>query len=380
MCCDLGRAEILAIAVANAITHAEPEVVPEVYQPLVGASTATQLAYIADTLRPKQKMIFHIDEIDVYRGSSTGPPAAAFYELWCILFDLQKAGHYVYLSGRSPEMYQMGLGSYQYDSPPLTSPMGSELWLLVLDMLDLSNITKLLTLELDNLVPLQKDLAELSELVLKTTAGVPRLIWFAIDFIRQRLEFKQALEALMNDLDGKPFVDFMLSRPGGAELITPYRLLLDSSDKKNKRRARFYLQLVTWSLLKVPIPASAKIIGAQKLGYEESMSIIEILRDLSIHVSRVYERPMTVHRENNEALTLLELVAGRYCLLCCCFFLTFSFVGRYKKPHQRPKPFFCVDLPWSHRDSAGNNPSGNRAVAYLLGIQFSTFGCRWLRA
>lgn len=299
------RAAILGKAIARAIIR-DGQVAKDKFKQLIGKSAAIPLPRIVDALVPDRSLLLHIDELDLY-GGYYEDAAEAFYDLWTKLAELQPYQHLIYLSGRSAAMYQMGCGLFANHVPPLLSPRGSAIWLLVLDMFSAEHTKQIIDTEL---LELNEDVkAHLSAALFQLSAGVPRLITYAISFIKHIPRNKLQWQDLEKKLNSSRFLKHILQLPGGRDAIKPYARLKNDANQTNQRRAKLYLKLATWALLRCPIPIDLTISNCH-YGYETRTSILQVMRDLSMYVSRVVDTSGAMSPSRPRNLEYLDIIAG----------------------------------------------------------------------
>lgn len=101
-----------------------------------------------------------------------------FYEFWKIITPILQRGHFVYCSGRSTILLNLGQG--KYNSQSYSSPTRTEA--ILFDTLKENHIESIISQKfaqhLDQTI--QKNLAEI---IFRRTGGVPRFVAYAMDYL-----------------------------------------------------------------------------------------------------------------------------------------------------------------------------------------------------
>lgn len=299
----------------------------------------TLLEDLIDTLiGEKTILFFHFDEIDLWQ-SHAGDAPRSFYHLWAaIILEIQRLGHVIYCSGRSPYLFLVGKQYFKHRSEEqgglLTSPEKGEVIHITLPPFTKENILTLLDHQqikrnLESFPPRKEHMLNIdkkakdstAESILKLTAGVPRLVSFAIEYLSLLSEkfFPAALEQkkIEKKLTGKPFTEWAGKR-GPAE-VAPYKETLPA------KWDMLYLDFIVIAALRIPISPDLKL-TIPELGLKDEPAL-EILQRLCLYVTKDNESMFVIYPQvvlNLLAWTPPQNQKERTNVFLSCAYTTFS--------------------------------------------------------
>jgi len=127
-------------------------------------------------------------------------------------------------------------------------------------------------------IPLHR-LDDILDAAVTATCGIPSIVTFAIRYLKYCFQSE-----MVDGLLGGNFVNYLIHAKQ-LHHVAPFSGLRNGNDPILNARAKLYLELMALSVLNCPIPTKISIV-CEEYGYTEKTSILQILRDLSIYVSR----------------------------------------------------------------------------------------------
>lgn len=210
-----------------------------------------------------QRNIFlHLDEMDLLTDDQSNAGVDTFYDFWeRILFPLMCDGFYLFCSGRIPQLYFAGRGQR------LTTrkrSVGTTICVL-LPSLKRAHVEFILhTLQLPS---------DFASLIFHATHGVPRLVFWAVQFVKTLLP--QHLSLSITDFVSHLY-RFMRADVGAAVHLRPDLML--KSDV-----APMYFEFVRVAAFGVPIDVGHLQPNALRMRFGESG--LDLLSNLLLHIS-----------------------------------------------------------------------------------------------
>ena len=220
----------------------------------------------------------------------------SYYDFWEDIYKLHQFG-FIYCAGRSPQLFFVGRQKITTRSSPGESSH------FFFDRLFLNNITNMVASQIDRKkIKLHQDVAakEIAQVVFKYTAGVPRLVTYALQYLAQISEKNQFVRN--KDVTGQGFFDNLFkytnnSERGRAEL-NQWEVLDDTF--KN-----LYLQLVIDAILAIPYTVE-DIISDDALNIK-GVSLLQIIWAIGIYTAKspqykVHHMLLTYNKKTNIVL------------------------------------------------------------------------------
>ncbi len=172
-----------------------------------------------------------------------------FNDFWFAIIDILKAGHFVYCSGRSTILFNLGCGKYK------DFPSPSSVDYLLFGTLKPHNIKSILNQSPQFIAIKEQIRNQLADFIYDKTSGVPRFVTYALEYIYEETTKNNSAFDKLNQTDmyqffGAPFRNF-IKQPGraGSEL-NPLTILQGTPEEK------IYLDLIEISCLNLPIDLS----------------------------------------------------------------------------------------------------------------------------
>jgi hypothetical protein len=248
----------------------------------VADTTTLILRLLKIASKSETLILFHFDELDLWRPYPDDTPRG-FYYLWNQhLMPILRSGHQVYCSGRSPVLFELGKGYYK--NRTLNSPEMGASECIILDVLHTKHIEKLvdaltdsthqyprLSFQLASKDNVKKDVAQI---LFRVTAGVPRLLMFAFEYLAEQKQ-QPLTKAQVSNLLKRSFTIWAYNK--GPREVAPYEDLTEGWQK-------LYMEFLLVSALQIQVPLEEKI---QETGITpEPTSCIGLIREMSLYAGR----------------------------------------------------------------------------------------------
>jgi len=213
-------------------------------------------------------LLIHFDEVDLWNPTPDKPKN--FYSFWTdVILPLQRAGNLIYCSGRAPYLFNIGMQLYQEQG--ICSPDGGGAYHVNLSALAATHVETILNkLQQTNTItiPEEPGLKKIAKQIYNITSGVPRLVKYAITFLRDT-DFK-------GNLNSRDFTQFLVDMNAVKELA-PYSNLSEEGLKD------LYFQFLPVAAFNIEIPEN--LILNHPLIPKQTISALSLLTQLSLYTT-----------------------------------------------------------------------------------------------
>lgn len=264
---------------------------------------------IFESARPNSLLIIHLDEIDqiLKIGPEQGdilPLDGHIQRFHCLLGALvamANTKHTLYLSGRSPYIFNIGLGLPQSIKDSATTPEVFSIISLVLDNLGAKYIAKMLPGDFVETwkAHFEKNKAPVTfeEYVFIRTGGVPRLIIFAYMYLCQEMD--HILQQSNFNILGSNFLEYLLLDVSGSKEVLSFTVL-------SQEDRRIFFCLAEWAQFQLPLKISGKF-DLALIGGQGTVDLPMLLRRWQVYMEKV-AREDHLYGKYNEVNEYIRLV------------------------------------------------------------------------
>lgn len=199
----------------------------------------------------------------------------SYYDFWEDIYKLHQFG-FIYCAGRSPQLFFVGRQQVTTRSSPGESSH------FFFDRLLANNITNMVRSQIERgRIKLHQDVpaTEIAQVVFKYTAGVPRLVTYALNYLAQISAEKKQVH--LQDVTGQDFFDKLFKYTNNSERG---RAELNQWQSLNGAFKNLYLQLVIDAILAIPYTVE-DLISVDALNIK-GVSLLQIIWAVGIFTAK----------------------------------------------------------------------------------------------
>lgn len=230
-------------------------------------------------------LFIHFDEVDKIleiepkiQQSDDEQSIKRFYQFWTLINPILYRGGFLYCSGRSPYLYYLGKGLYIKSG--LTSPGAARC--ILLDTLKQEHIERILQ-DTNPAISNQDTRKKLSEIIYQRTSGVPRFVYYAMLFLKEKNIQNISPQQIPPNLFGEQFRTFVSSDKKAYLELNP----IQSFDEYYED---LYLRMAAVSLLKIPVDPDADIpvkdLGLSVASDDKSIKFLQLAKIMNVYLQK----------------------------------------------------------------------------------------------